>query len=257
MKKTMSTLIVDDEPLARERIAGFLEAEEDLELIGMCGDGRSAVQAIRELKPELVFLDVQMPELDGIGVLMELGPDAWPELIFTTAYSEYAVQAFEFSAIDYLLKPFDQERFRAAVEKFRTKRAAPERDGSSARIESLIERLDEVTGGKTRLLVKSAGKILFVRFEEIDYIQAAGNYVRVHVGTKEHLRRETMSGIEGILDPGRFLRIHRSTIVNLDRVQELQPLFHGEYAVLLRDGTQLTMSRGYREKLQERLGSGF
>ncbi len=251
------TLIIDDEPLARERVASFLARHDDIEVIGECGDGKSAVAAIESLKPDLVFLDVQMPELDGMGVLAALAPEVWPEVIFTTAFSEYAVQAFDLSAIDYLLKPFDQERFDNALQKVRAKLSEEEKEELQGRLESLLDRLDEKGGKKTRLLVKSPGKVLFVRFEDIDYIEAAGNYVRVHVDQKTHLRRETMSNIEKVLDPEQFLRIHRSTIVNLDRIQELQPLFHGEYAVILLDGTQLTLSRGYRDKLQKHLGSSL
>jgi two-component system LytT family response regulator len=263
MKDTkMRVLIVDDEPLARERVRTMLAGHEDVEIVGEAGDGKSAIEQVEALAPDLMFLDVQMPELDGLQVLEALPQDKWPQVIFCTAYSEYAVQAFEVQAVDYLLKPFDRKRLEAALDKVRarfaeSKSSSGRQEELEEKLEGLLQRLDDNGSQPTRLLVKSAGRIVFVPLEEIDYFEAASNYVKVNVAGKTHLRRETMSNLEKLLEGYRFQRIHRSTIVNLERIRELQPLFHGEYAVILQDGTELTMSRGYREKLQERLGISF
>jgi two-component system LytT family response regulator len=251
---TLHVLIVDDEPLARSRLRALLEREPDVEVVGESGDGTAAVAAARALRPDLVFLDVQMPALDGFGVLEALG-EPLPAVVFVTAYDRYALRAFEVHALDYLLKPFDRERFRRALERAR---AALQRDESLAVNRKLLELLDDVRPGRKaapRLVVKTAGRVFFLRPEEIDWVEAAGNYVKLHAGREEHLLRETMSALEGRLDADRFVRIHRSALVNLDRVRELQPWFHGDYKVILRDGTELTLSRGYRPKLQELLGN--
>lgn len=247
-------LIVDDEPLARARLRTLLSEEADVEVVGECGDGLEAVAAVQDLTPELVFLDVQMPTLDGFGVVEALDPGALPVIVFVTAYDRYALQAFEVHALDYLLKPFDRDRFQKALERAR---AELQRSGSAETSQKLLAMLEDKAVRKPleRLIIKSAGRVFFLRTEEIDWIEAAGNYVRLHVGAEAHLLRETMNGLEGRLDPGHFLRIHRSTIVNVDRIQELQAWFHGDYLVILRDGTQLTLSRGYRQKVQERFGT--
>ncbi len=248
----LRVLIVDDEALARERLRAFLEREEDVEILGECRDGLSAVGAIGELQPDLVFLDVQMPGLDGFGVVEEVGADAMPPTIFVTAYDQYALRAFDVHALDYLLKPFDQERFRSALEHARaTGQEKADGDELSLRLLSLIEDLKRPDGFTDRFVIKASGRIFFVKVEDIRWIEAAGNYVRLHTDGREHLLRETMNGTEQRLDPSRFLRIHRSTIVNLDAVREFQPWFHGEYAVILHDGSKLTMSRSYRDKMQD------
>jgi two-component system, LytTR family, response regulator len=251
---TLRVLIVDDEPLARARLRALLEREPDVQVAGESGDGVQAITAVEALRPDLVFLDVQMPALDGFGVLEALG-EPLPAVVFVTAYDRYALRAFEVHALDYLLKPFDRERFRRALERAR---ATLQRDESLAVNRKLLELLDDVRPTRKaapRLVVKTAGRVFFLRPEEIDWVEAAGNYVKVHVGREDHLLRETMSALEGRLDADRFVRIHRSTLVNLDRVKELQPWFHGDYKVILRDGTELTLSRGYRPKLQELLGN--
>jgi two-component system LytT family response regulator len=278
-------LIVDDEPLARERIRSLLEEESDIELSGECENGSKAVAAIHKDAPDLLFLDVQMPEMDGFGVLQAIGPDRVPAVIFVTAYDEYALRAFDANAMDYLLKPFDQERFRRSLDRARSHlqldRASRVNDNLQALIRYLnidpsqLSQLPQAplaappsTASKQgngqshasqldRLVVKSGGRVYFLKTGEIDWVEAAGNYVRLHVSKDSHLLRETMNGIEGKLDGRHFLRIHRSTIVNLERIKELQPWFHGDYVVLLRDGTRLTLSRGYRDKLQQVLGSNF
>jgi two-component system, LytTR family, response regulator len=253
------TLIVDDEPLARSRLRALLEREEDITVVGECGDGNEAVAAIRELQPDLLFLDVQMPALDGFGVLEAVGGDRVPAVIFVTAYDKYAIQAFEVHALDYLLKPFDRERFHLALERARAQLQREETVAASERLLALLEDAQAQAAKKPlqRLVIKSGGRVFFLRVEEIDWIEAAGNYVRLHVARETHLLRETMNALETRLDPEQFVRIHRSTIVHLDRIQELQPWFHGDYKVILRDGTQLTLSRGYRQKLQELLGHSF
>jgi two-component system, LytTR family, response regulator len=248
------TLIVDDEPLARQRLRRLLEADPDIVLVGESGDGQQAVADLRQLRPDLVFLDVQMPMLDGFGVLQALGDTPLPVVIFVTAHDRYALKAFEVHALDYLLKPFDKTRFAAALERAK----AQVRQGSALALnERLQELLQTVPGrrhGPERLMIKSAGRIYFVRIEDVDWIEAAGNYVRLHVGKEDHLLREPLTALEKKLDPSRFVRIHRSTIVNLERIREIQPAFHGEYVIILQDGTELTVSRSCRDKLGESLG---
>jgi len=251
------TVIVDDEPLARERIRSLLEPEADVEIVAECGSGDEAIEALRATSADLVFLDVQILEPDGFAVLESLEPASTPVVVFVTAYDHYALQAFEVHAVDYLLKPFDEERFHKALDRARV--AVAGRDGRAVneRLLSLLQDLKAPPGYLERLVVKSAGRLFFLRTAEIDWIESAGNYVCLHAGGESHLLRETMSGIEARLDPARFVRIHRTAIVNLDEIKELQPLFHGEYEVALRDGTKLTLSRSYRDRLQELIGREF
>jgi two-component system LytT family response regulator len=251
----MRTLVVDDEPLARERLRGLLRGEPDVECVGECANGREAVEAIRSQKPDLVFLDVEMPVLDGLGVIEEIGAELMPAVIFVTAYDRYALRAFEIHALDYLLKPFDRERFQEAVRRAR-ERVQRARGGDGG-LAGLLEESRGARKPADRLVIKSGGRVFFVKTEDIDWIEAAGNYARVHVGSEIHLLRETMNALEARLDGDKFLRIHRSTIVNIERIQELQPWFHGDYVVILHDGTQLTLSRGYRQKVQELFGNYF
>src|SRR6185295_5616895 len=250
------TLIVDDEPLARERMRSLLEAEADIAIVGECRDGREAVLAIRRETPDIVFLDVQIPELDGFQVLEAIGADKAPAIVFVTAYDQYALQAFEVHAVDYLLKPFDEERFQRALD--RARQSVTKGPGEvSEKLLSLLQELKAPQGYMERLVVKSAGRLFFLRTEEIEWVESAGNYVCLHVRGESHLLRETMTGLEARLDPARFVRIHRTAIVNIDQIKELQPLFHGEYQVVLRDKTELTLSRGYRDRLQEVIGKEF
>jgi two-component system, LytTR family, response regulator len=244
------TIIVEDEPLARERLRNLLEAETDIEIVAEASDGVSAVEEIREHEPDLVFLDVNLPELDGFGVIEQLGLEAVPGIIFVTAYDHFAVQAFDAHAVDYVLKPFDEEGLRTAVGRARTSLRARASHDIDSRLAALLGDLKRPRFLE-RLAIKSGGKIVFIRTEEIDWIGAEGNYARLHTGSRSHLLRETMSTLESKLDPERFLRIHRSTIVNTESISELEPLFQGDYVVILRDGTRLTSSRGYRAKLQE------
>ncbi len=253
----LRVLIVDDEPLGRQRLRALLEAEADVEVVGECVDGAAAVAALRQERPDLVFLDVHMPELDGFGVLAALGQDRPAGVIFVTAYDKYALRAFDVHALDYLLKPFDRDRFQSALERARARIAQVQTAEVGEQLRALLE---ETRPGKKyldRVVIKSPSRVFFLRVEEIDWVEAAANYLRLHVGTEAHLLRETMSGLEARLDPEKFLRIHRSTIVNIERIRELQPWFHGDYIVLLRDGTKLTLSRSYRQKLQELFGNAL
>jgi two-component system LytT family response regulator len=244
----MRVLIVDDEPLARRGVRARLMAMPDVEITGEADSGMKAVSEIERLRPDVVLLDVQMPELDGFGVIETVGVENMPAIVFVTAYDEYALQAFEVNAVDYLLKPFDRERFQKALARARA-HVGRQADDINRRLLALIQGLKVPQGYLERLVIRSSGRIFFLKAEEIDWIEAAGNYVRLHTGKESHLLRETMNSLEQKLDPARFLRIHRSTIVRIDRIAELQPLFHGDYVVVLQGGTRLTLSRGYRERL--------
>ena len=247
-------LLVDDEPLAREMLREMLENEPDAVIVGESVNGREAMEAIREHQPDLLFLDVQMPELGGFELLEALGKEQLPYVIFVTAYDQYAVRAFEVHALDYLLKPFDRDRFEISWQRAKAQMMRDRNGGADQRILALLEELKAGPKYLERLVIKAAGRIYFLETNEIDWIGAEGNYVSVHTGKKSHLLRETISSLESQLDPKKFVRIHRSSIVRIDRIQELQPWFHGEFRIILQDGTQLTLSRNYRDKLQDALG---
>jgi len=255
MNGTIRTLIVDDEPLSRERLKSLLAEEAEVEIVGECGDGCQAVLAIEELRPDLVFLDVQVPNLDGFHILESVGADRIPAVVFVTAYDQYALRAFDVHAVDYVLKPFGRERLQRAFEHARAQITRAKSSDLPGQIVALLEEMRPPQYRYLkRLMVKENGRLFFLRTQEIDWVEASGNYVRLHVGVESHLLRETMNGLEGRLDPERFLRIHRSTIVNIERIKELQPWFHGDYVVILRDDRQLTMSATYRERLDELRG---
>lgn len=247
-------LIVDDEPIARRGIRLLLRDFPEVEVLRECPNGRDAVKAIRELAPDLVFLDVQMPELDGFQVVEQVGAAHMPAVVFVTAYDQYALKAFEVHALDYVLKPIEKERFRQA---FGQAVRWLERDrivGLAERLEAMLGSLDH--GARTarqqapqRIVVKDAGRIFFLDPRDVDWIDSAGNYLQLHVGKTVHLLRETMNEMERKLEPQEFVRIRRSTLVNVRRIREFRPLFKGAYAVLLRDGTELTSSRRYRSSL--------
>jgi two-component system, LytTR family, response regulator len=243
-------LIVDDEAPARARIRHLLKDQEDFEVIGECANGRQAVAAILKQGPDVVFLDVQMPRLDGFQVCEAIDSDRMPVVVFVTAYNQFALQAFEVHALDYLLKPFDRDRFQKALRRIRERLRLGSGDPVNRRLMALLDDLKSASRKMERLAFKSDGRVVFVRIEEIDWIEAEGNYVRLRVGSTSHLLRETMSWLQAQLPPGKFLRINRSAIVNLDRIKELQSLFYGDFAVILRDGTRLTMSRNYRNQLE-------
>ena len=251
-------LIVDDEPLAVDNVRIALAAFPDVEVVGECGSGRAAVEAITRARPDLVFLDVQMPSLDGFGVIEEVGPDAMPHVIFVTAYDEHALRAFEVNAVDYLLKPFDDERFEAcvlhALARVRAARSGEAGQTLSRVLDSLPTAMDTRPGEEgsphaERILVREGERMRFLHTRDLDWLEAAGNYVRLHAGKERHLIRATLTELSSRLDPRRFVRIHRSTIVNVDRIHEIQPWAGGDYVAVLQDGQQLRVSRTYRDHL--------
>lgn len=272
-------LVVDDEPPARENLRLLLADEDDIEIVEECGSGARAVAAIREHDPDLVFLDVQMPGIDGFEVIRAVGPERMPITVFVTAYDRYAVDAFEAEALDYLLKPFDDRRFGAALDRARA-RLKEQADGSLAR--RMIALMGEVrpqhpghsghpeqperpgdgdgdgeevrTGHLTRLTVRERDRVRLLRVDAVDYFEAAGDYVRAHEGGRTHLLDDTMRSLEEALDPRRFVRIHRSHIVRIDRIRELEPFLHGDWMVRLQDGTELRLSRTRRKALERALG---
>lgn len=252
--KILKVLIVDDEPPAREGLRLLLARDAQVELVGECANGQQAVTAIRALQPDLLFLDVQMPEMDGFAVLEQVGVAAMPLVIFVTAYDRYALRAFEVQALDYLLKPFTDERFFKALQRAKAQLAQGD---WRERLRGLLpqpQALPDTTDSSQpleRLLIKSGGRVSFLRVEEIDWIEAADYYVVLHVGAKTHLLRETIANLEAKLDAQQFLRIHRSTIVNLAQVHDWQPQGAGDLAVTLRDGTQLQCSRRRRKALAQ------
>ncbi len=266
-------LVVDDEPIARRRMRRMLKAEQEVDVVAECANGREAIEAIRQHRPDLVFLDIQMPDVDGFGVVRELGPENMPALIFVTAYDEHALRAFEVHALDYILKPFDADRFKAAFGRARAQLDQAANAQAGRRLKLLLEQVLADQGADAaaaaglpapahaaaparhldRLMVKHDGRVFFVKVTDVDWFEAAGNYVRIHIGKSNHLIRETMSAIEASLNPATFARIHRAVIVNLDRIRELQPWFAGDYLVILRDGQQLKLSRTYRDQLQARM----
>ena len=266
MSEPMRVVVADDEPLARRRVLRLLRDHDDeVEVVGVCETGAQAVDAIRETRPDLVFLDVQMPELDGFEVLERLrGGGELPSVVFVTAHDRYALRAFEVHALDYLLKPFDAERFNQALERGRSqveRRAA----GGPNRVAALLEQLALERGGEPAaapaprkrwldwVMVKARGRVEFLRIADVDWIEAEGNYVKLHAGKKGWLIREKIGALEERLDPDAFLRVHRSSIVQLDRVAELHPMVAGDGILVLRDGTQVKLSRGYRKRLLERV----
>lgn len=253
MSERIRAIIVDDEPLAREGVRLHLETQSDIDVIAEAGTGEEAVSLIEALRPDLLFLDVQMPGVDGFGVLEAVGSAHMPVTIFITAFDQFAVQAFDAHAVDYVLKPFDDDRFVRAVQRAREQVHTRRRAQAEDRLGSLLDELRARNRFIERLVVRSGGRILILRVEQVDWIEAASNYVRLHAAGKEYLLRETMTSLESKLDPNDFVRIHRSTIVRVDRIRELEPLFQGDYVVILEDGTRLTSSRGYRDRLQELL----
>jgi two-component system LytT family response regulator len=239
------TVIVDDEPLARERVRTLLQQERDVEVVAECADGPKAVAAVKAHAPDLLFLDIQMPGMDGFEVLQELSREQMPLVIFVTAFDRHALKAFEVHAQDYLLKPFKQGRFKETVQRARETLANQNVGAVSKNLMALLGQAQREH--LARIPVRVGERLVFVKTSQIDYIESAGNYLVLHAGKESHVVRETLSGLEEKLDPKHFLRISRSTLVNLDQIKELQPLFKGEHAVLLHNGKQLTMTRGLRE----------
>jgi len=261
-------LLSDDEALARERLRSLLDDEPDLEIVAECGDGKSAIALIKREKPDLVFLDIQMPEIDGFGVVAALRDQAtsstngaglngtWmPLTIFVTAYDRYAMKAFEVHALDYLLKPVAKDRLSEALGHARKQLQHPSEAMFQRRVLNLLSELDSRQNPPQRIVIKADGEIVCLKPQEIDWAESAGNYVCLHVGAATHILRETITSLETRLGHRQFLRVHRSTLVNVDRIKTLRPSLYGDYAILLRDGTKLTLSRGFRENVLKRLGT--
>jgi len=244
------TLIVDDEAVARDTLRNLLENEPDIDIISQCTSGEEAVEAILEQKPELVFLDVQMPGMSGFDVVSQIDSESMPVIVFVTSNENFAVKAFEVHALDYVTKPAKSERLKLALDRVR-KHIGKKTGDLHEKLSALLKDLKIEPRHPGRLAVKSGGRIVFLALTDIDWIEAADNYAKLHTGNEAHLLRETMNALEAKLPTDRFVRINRSTIVNVERVKELHPMFHGEYTVVLRNGTRLTLSRGYRDKLRQ------
>ena len=245
----LRVLLVDDEPLGRERLRTLLAARDDVTVADEAKNGDEAIEKLQAAPFDLVFLDVQMPHKNGFEVVRAIGVEAMPPVVFVTAYDAYALQAFEVHALDYLLKPFEPARFYEALDRVLALIRQTDGDDLDARVRRLLDDLEPAAEPIRRFLIKTHQRIAFVKDEDVDWIEASGNYVTLHVGKQAHLLRQTMTALERRLDDDRFLRIHRSTIVNLDRVKDLHTMASGEYEVRLYDGTKLTLSRGYREAL--------
>jgi two-component system, LytTR family, response regulator len=245
------TIIADDEPLARRKLRILLASEPGLQIIAECKSGQETIEALRSLKPDLLFLDIQMPEADGFQVLEAVPAENRPVVIFTTAFDQYAIRAFEEHALDYLLKPFDQERLHSAVERARVELLKNGHSDLTNRILEWLARSKPAANTDRRLVIKTGGRVVFLDMEEIDWVEASANYVRLHAGAQSYLLREGIGRVSERLDPNEFVRIHRSIIVNAQRIKELQPCNSGEYIVVLKDGKELPGSRGYRAGLQQ------
>jgi two-component system LytT family response regulator len=255
MDARLRTVIADDERLARQKLLILLASEPLVNVIAECHDGRQTVTAIRTFHPDLLLLDIQMPDMDGFQVLKEIPAEEMPVVIFTTAYDQYAIRAFEANALDYLLKPFDQERLHHAVERAESELRKERDHAITHRILSLLSQVRSVTPAAAqpdqRLVIKANGRVVFLDLDNIEWVEAAANYVRLNVGKESYLFRETISRISERLDTNHFVRIHRSTIVNVRKIKELIPVNSGEYVVVLKSGRELSCSRGYRAALQE------
>ena len=271
MNRTIRALIVDDESLAREALLVMLGDDPEMEVVAECRNGKEAVTVIREQSPDVVFLDIQMPEMDGFQVIEEVGAARMPVTVFVTAYDKHALRAFEAHALDYLLKPFDHDRFNTALQRAKTFVRQQKLGEISESLFALLRDMnlktgkshsetDDIESGKAthkgpvdRVTIKSGGRIYFLKTKEIDWVEGAGDYLTLHSGSQTHLIRETMGNFHARLDPQKFLRIHRSTIVNIERIKDIRPLYKGDYVVTLTSGVSLKASRGYRHELQSLL----
>jgi two-component system, LytTR family, response regulator len=250
----LRAVIADDEPLARERLRSYLLRDTDMVIVQECIDGVEAIEAVRTHRPDLLFLDIEMPGADGFEVLQTAGIDKIGGVIFVTAFDQHALRAFEYHAIDYLLKPFTQERFEEALAHAKALLRTDSPEALRDQLAAMLGDLKSPSEYLTRLVVKSDGRIMLLRVEKIEWIEAAGNYVTLHVGGSSYLIRQTMNDIESRLDPKQFLRIHRSAIVNVESIKEMEPLFHGDFSVLLTSGKRLSLSRNYRDRIPPELG---
>ena len=249
-EKLFTALIVDDEKLSREKIRNLLASDNEIRIIGESENGLQAVKDIESKHPDLVFLDIQMPDLDAFGVIKKMNTAHPPHIIFITAYDEYAIKAFEVNAIDYLLKPFDRPRFKEAVERAKRIIQAEMMDELNLQLQDLLETLKSRNTFLKRLVIKSSGRIFFLKTNQIDWIESAGNYAVLHCGREKHLYRETLKFLSEHLDPEKFVRIHRSKIINIERIREIQSWSHGDYLLILEDATELVMSRHYKDNLK-------
>jgi two-component system LytT family response regulator len=245
----IKTVIVDDEPLARERISQLLSKESNVEIAAECGDGLAALTEINKYQPDLIFLDVQMPEVSGFDVLHELDVETMPAVIFVTAFDQYTIQAFDADAVDYLLKPFSEERFRQALSRARQHLRPKSENDYRQRLSRLLDRFNLNKGFLERLIVSHKNRLILVPLNDVDWIESYGNYLKIHAGDKTYLLRQTMNELAARMSPEKFIRIHRATLVNIERIKEFQPMFGGLYTVVLRDGTELTLSRNYRKSV--------
>jgi two-component system, LytTR family, response regulator len=257
--RQVRTLVVDDEKPARQRLLDLLARQTEVKVVGECASGSVAMRLIREARPELLFLDVQMPGLGGFEVVEQVGVEYLPVTIFVTAFDQYAIRAFEASALDYILKPYSDERFDVCLARALTHVRTQRREEVSARLLSLLAR-DKMSGSEAapvrhleRILVKAGGRVLFLLAADVDWIEAAGVYVNLHTGGRKFMHRASLTELEAQLDPDRFIRIHRSSLVNIASVKELHPRSHGDYVAILKDGTCLNLSRSYRPKFETRL----
>jgi two-component system, LytTR family, response regulator len=251
--ESLRAIVVDDEKPARMRLIELLEREPDVDVVATAADGREALDVLRRVKPDLLFLDVQMPQLDGFGVLQQLAPEELPVTILVTAYDKYAIQAFDAHAIDYLLKPFSDQRFDNAIKRARKYIASADVRAQADELTAAAEErrsVDARSGFLERLVLKSNGSITFLDIDEVDWIEAAGVYIYLHVGARSHLYRSSVTQLLQRLDPRRFVRVHRSAAVNTARIRELRPITHGDFALILKDGTELTLSRAYRSQVE-------
>lgn len=252
--KPIRVLIVDDEPLARKRLRELLKGDTEIAIVGECSNGAETLSATRELAPDLIFLDVQMPGIDGLTVSEALNDRGSPLFVFVTAYEQYAVRAFDVQAVDYLLKPFDRGRFTQALRRAKDRLREKDRDDVNRRILGLLSEIKERPQYLDRLVIKNNDRVFVLKTGEIDWIEAEGNYVRIHFGKQSSLIRETLTHLSAQLDPRKFPRIHRSRLVNIDRIQELQPWSRRDWRIILRGGAELRLSRNYRDQLHQLLG---
>ncbi|MDQ4122391.1 MAG: LytTR family DNA-binding domain-containing protein [Acidobacteriota bacterium] len=248
-KMKIRTIIADDMPLARSRIKRFLKTDSEIEIICECSSGTEAIEAINRLKPDLVFLDVEMPGISGFEVLQAIKLDPMPVVIFATAYDKFTLRAFDFHVLDYLLKPFDEARLKRSLERAKRELKRTRKTDINQQLQSVLQNNKSEQKFLKRIAVKSGERTVFLPTEDIDWVATAGNYVELHVGKQTHLIRERMCELEAKLDGSKFVRIHRLSLINIERVRELQPLFNGDYIVILQNGVRLTLSRTYREKL--------
>lgn len=246
MSESLRCVIVDDEPLARDLLRDMLSAYDDVQVLGEFADGRAALRSIKKLGPDVVFLDVQMPKMDGFDLVQEMDPASMPEIVFVTAYDRYALRAFEVHALDYLLKPFDEERLDRALRRAREHLRKPERTQDLSRILALLEDLGASDRYPDRIAIRRSDRTILQPVAEIEWLEADGKHVKIHVGERTYSIREAMSRLEKLLDPRRFLRVSRAAIVNVDRIREVQPWFHGDHVVVLKNGDQVTTTRTYR-----------